>query len=149
MATRALLLPSKTTSMCPRAMSRGRTSSRRWGRILFAASDAAWWRDQRVPAEAIPRLMKEMEGSLEESDYEVMLHNKFLVGTLVLFAILPVSVVVVITREMVLDPWGIPPAFGVPLMLGFCGFLGWFSHRIYFRKMSRRRRQQGWIRSRV
>jgi hypothetical protein len=110
---------------------------------------SALWRDQQVPAEAIPRLMKEMKGSLEESDYEVMLHNKALVATWAVMAILPVYVVAMITWHMVIDPWGIPPAFGVPLMLGFCGFLGVFSHRVYFRKMSRRRRQKAWILSRL
>ena len=103
------------------------------------------WRTQRVPPEALPRMLKQMQPTLKKGDYRPMLGNKaqpvIMWVVIVLWAFLAlVPFVISIT-----DPAEFPLSLAVLLALAIGGF-GWlYVYLLFFRAKGRRTRQMEWI----
>ena len=106
------------------------------------------WHTNRISAEALPRLLLQMQPTLKAWDYRPFLRNKMItvlqyvmIALFTLLALLPV-VVSVLTGEIPLEAtlWMTP-------MFGAFGALAMYI--IFFRKKARRKRQMKWALAQV
>ena len=101
------------------------------------------WRTRQVPAEALPRLLKEAEPTLKNGDYTVVLRNKarwllVALNTLVFLAFIAFMVVGFVSDEGQV----LPKIGGVLLVAAISWLILYFS---YYRTWFRRKRQMKWF----
>lgn len=101
------------------------------------------WRSQQVPAEALPRLLKEAEPTLKRGDYTVLLRNKarwLLAG---MNTCICLGFVVFTGVGMANDDLGLlPSVIGLLVLAGGCWLCLYFA---YYRAWFRRKRQMKWF----
>jgi|HubBroStandDraft_6_1064221.scaffolds.fasta_scaffold47746_3 hypothetical protein len=116
---------------------------------LLPESLSALWRDKRVPSEALPRLLHEMEPTLENGDHLVLNEIKEDAVMRVVAWIGFGFVSVVPVAAYLYSPDGFPLSLAAPVALGLAGF-GWLTlYRKFYRKKWRRARQTKWILARI
>lgn len=101
------------------------------------------WRTNRLAAEALPRLLKQMQPKLKAWDYRPILHNKLLTITqyitsilFVLISLLPLAVSVFTGEIPIAVALWVTPLFG--------GFSALCLYVVFYRKKARRMRHMKW-----
>jgi len=103
------------------------------------------WRTQRVPPEALPRMLKQMQPTLKKGDYRPVLRNKVLsVGIWIVIVLLTLVALLPFVMSIT-APAEFPLSWAVLLALAIGGF-GWlYVYLLFFRAKGRRTRQMEWI----
>jgi hypothetical protein len=101
------------------------------------------WRSKRVPAEALPRLLKEAEPSLKSGDYAVVLRNKArwllaAINTCICMGFVVFTIVGLANADLEL----LPKIVAVLVLAGGCWLCLYIA---YYRTWFRRKRQMKWF----
>jgi hypothetical protein len=106
------------------------------------------WCSKRVPAEALPSLLKEMEPTLKPSDYAQAIPKKNLVPFLWIawiFAALFCTMPFLNLNALVFEP----SASSLPISLGIAALSFLFLYAAFYRSMWRRASQTKWVLARL
>lgn len=105
---------------------------------MLPASLVELWRTSRIPAEALPRLLLQMQSSIKESDYGPAQGFKIQLWTLMVVNLAVFSLLPIIFRLDDFDP--IYDGLLTLILLFFSGLGFW----IVLRRRARYRRQMDW-----
>lgn len=104
------------------------------------------WRNNRIPAETLPRLLKEMQPSLRKSDFRMQVLTKMHTFLLYFIAVLLGLLVIIMAGAVIFGgaPLDMALGFGAVMAMIF-GFV----YLMLLRPRARRRKQMAWALARV